>query len=198
MALSDKDLAEHVWLSQTNCLLVSTIMLPCRLFRNTGLPLRSLVTVTPKPALHSSHKIHFYFYLDGAAFRSRYSTTTPNATSSSTNPDTGKETTQGTEEYTVLKQALGKIEPKLSITFTCTVEGCGERSTHQFTRHSYEKGIVLVQCPGCKNRHLIADHLGWFKESTEGNLHTIEDILKARGEAVKRGKVDPNGTIEFA
>lgn len=96
-------------------------MLPCRLFRNTGLPLRSLVTVTPKPALHSSHKIHFYFYLDGAAFRSRYSTTTPNATSSSTNPDTGKETTQGTEEYTVLKQALGKIEPKLSITFTCTV-----------------------------------------------------------------------------
>lgn len=173
-------------------------MLPCRLFRNTGLPLRSLVTVTPKPALHSSHKIHFYFYLDGAAFRSRYSTTTPNATSSSTNPDTGKETTQGTEEYTVLKQALGKIEPKLSITFTCTVEGCGERSTHQFTRHSYEKGIVLVQCPGCKNRHLIADHLGWFKESTEGNLRTIEDILKARGEAVKRGKVDPNGTIEFA
>lgn len=141
-------------MSQTNCLLVSTIMLPCRLFRSTGLPLRSLVTVTPKPALHSSHKIHFYFYLDGVApaFRSRYSTTTPNATSSSTNPDTGKETTQGTEEYTVLKQALGKIEPKLSITFTCTVEGCGERSTHQFTRHSYEKGIVLVQCPGCKNR----------------------------------------------
>ncbi|KAF9448934.1 zf-DNL-domain-containing protein, partial [Macrolepiota fuliginosa MF-IS2] len=93
---------------------------------------------------------------------------------------------------------LGKIEPKLSITFTCTVENCGERSTHEFTKHAYEKGIVLVQCPGCKNRHLIADHLGWFKESTEdGKLRTVEDLLKAKGEAVKRGKVDPSGTIEF-
>jgi hypothetical protein len=49
-------------------------------------------------------------------------------------------------------------------------------------------------------RHLIADHLGWFKDSTEdGKLRTIEDLLKAKGETVKRGKIDPeSGTIELA
>ena len=48
--------------------------------------------------------------------------------------------------------ALETPEPKLSLTFTCTVEACHTRSTHQFTKRSYQKGIVLVQCPGCKNR----------------------------------------------
>lgn len=41
-----------------------------------------------------------------------------------------------------------------SMTFTCTVEDCGERSTHEFSKRSYENGIVLVQCPGCKNRYV--------------------------------------------
>lgn len=53
------------------------------------------------------------------------------------------------------RQPLGKIERRLSITFTCTVPNCGHRSTHEFSRHAYEKGIVLVQCPGCSSRHLI-------------------------------------------
>ena len=43
-------------------------------------------------------------------------------------------------------------EPRLSMTFTCTVEGCATRSTHEFTKRSYQKGIVIVTCPGCKNR----------------------------------------------
>jgi len=130
----------------------STIMLPCRLFRNTGLPppLRSLLI--PSPILPSSLRARLYFRLSVVAYtsRSRYSTAASDATSSSVSTEKG--TTQGAEGHIVFKQILGKIEPKLSITFTCTVEGCGERSTHQFTKHSYEKGIVLVQCPGCKNR----------------------------------------------
>lgn len=111
------------------------------------------------------------------------------------------------------------MEPKLSLTFTCTVSDCGERSTHQFTKRAYQKGVVLVQCPGCKNRyvitkysvnsknsdkyfilirHLIADHLGWFKESTQdGKLRTIEDLLKAKGEKVRRGKLELDGTVEY-
>ncbi|OJT03333.1 hypothetical protein TRAPUB_6111 [Trametes pubescens] len=89
-------------------------------------------------------------------------------------------------------------EPKLSITFTCTVEACDTRSTHQFTKRSYERGIVIVQCPGCKNRHLIADHLGWFKESTEdGKLKTVEDLVRAKGEKVKRGTVGEGGVVEY-
>lgn len=113
---------------------------------------------------------------------------------------------------------LEQIEPKLSLTFTCTVSDCGERSTHQFTKRAYQKGVVLVQCPGCKNRydtlsptwyseqgtqipnirHLIADNLGWFKESTQdGKLRTIEDLLKAKGEKVQRGRLDVDGTVEY-
>jgi len=89
-------------------------------------------------------------------------------------------------------------EPRLSLTFTCTVKDCGTRSTHEFTKRSYERGIVLVECPGCKNRHLIADHLGWFKESTEeGKLRTVEDLVKAKGEKVRRGRIDAGGVIEY-
>ena len=47
-------------------------------------------------------------------------------------------------------------------------------------------------------RHLIADHLGWFKDSTqEGTLKTVEDILRANGEKVARGSLDANGVVEY-
>lgn len=42
-------------------------------------------------------------------------------------------------------QPIGQVEPKLSLTFTCTVPDCGHRSSHEFARRSYEKGIVIVQ-----------------------------------------------------
>ena len=49
---------------------------------------------------------------------------------------------------------------------------------------------------GC--RHLIADHIGWFKESTEeGKLKTVEDLLRARGEKVRRGRLDAGGVVEY-
>ena len=48
-------------------------------------------------------------------------------------------------------------------------------------------------------RHLIADHLGWFKESTEeGKLKTIEDLMRAKGEKVRRGTLDADGVVEYA
>lgn len=50
---------------------------------------------------------------------------------------------------------IGHVEPRLSLTFTCTVQDCGHRSTHEFSKRSYEKGIVLVQCPNCKNRYVV-------------------------------------------
>lgn len=56
---------------------------------------------------------------------------------------------QGTQS-----QSIGQIEPKLSLTFTCTVQDCGHRSSHEFTKRSYEKGIVLVQVSTCMRRSL--------------------------------------------
>lgn len=67
------------------------------------------------------------------------------------------------------RHAIGQINRRLQITFTCTAPvpkgeaddaaPCGHRSTHEFSRRSYEKGIVLIECPGCGNRHLIGASL---------------------------------------
>lgn len=58
---------------------------------------------------------------------------------------------------------IGKVlDRRLKIVFTCTAPTpddaaatCGHRSSHEFSRNSYEKGVVIVQCPQCNNRHLI-------------------------------------------
>ncbi|KAF8141954.1 DNL zinc finger-domain-containing protein [Boletus edulis] len=90
-------------------------------------------------------------------------------------------------------------EPRLAIAFTCTADGCNHRSAHTFTKRAYERGIVLIQCPSCENRHLIADNLGWFKDDTQdGRLKNIEDILRLRGEHVQRGTLDADGVVEFS
>lgn len=71
-----------------------------------------------------------------------------------------------------------KVEQQYMIAFTC--KKCNTRSSHTFSKQAYTKGTVAIQCPGCKNRHLIADNLGVFKD----NKFNIEDILKAKGESV--------------
>ncbi|KAG5650545.1 hypothetical protein H0H81_011859 [Sphagnurus paluster] len=185
-------------------------MLPSRLFRNTGVPpaLRSLII--PRASLPPTVSVQLRLRLGVSVFPSSstpssqapYSTTSPRAsTPLSPPPQLDAGAADGVkDQQTTTSQALpNKMEPRLSMTFTCTAPGCSERSTHEFTKRSYTRGIVLVQCPGCKNRHLIADHLGWFKDDTEGGkLRTVEDILAARGEVVRRGRIDMNGDIEYS
>lgn len=69
-------------------------------------------------------------------------------------------------------------KPMLMIAFTC--KKCNTRSSHTMSKQAYNNGTVLIQCPGCKGRHLIADHLKIFSD----NKVTIQDILKAKGESV--------------
>ena len=81
--------------------------------------------------------------------------------------------------------------PKYQLTFTC--KPCTNRSTHAVSKHGYEKGTVLVTCPDCKNRHVISDHLKIFSDKRI----TLEDILREKGELVRRGRVGPGGDVEF-
>jgi len=78
-----------------------------------------------------------------------------------------------------------KVEkPQYMLAFTC--KKCDHRSSHTISKQAYHHGTVMVKCPKCNNRHLIADHLKIFND----NHITIEDIMKAKGETVSQSTDD--------
>ncbi|KAJ2694460.1 hypothetical protein H4R19_005914 [Coemansia spiralis] len=62
------------------------------------------------------------------------------------------------------------------------------------SKHAYQNGVVLMQCDGCKNRHLIADNLGWFRDKRVN----IEDLMREKSEelAMFSTRVAPMVRIE--
>ncbi|ODQ50009.1 zf-DNL-domain-containing protein, partial [Saitoella complicata NRRL Y-17804] len=60
---------------------------------------------------------------------------------------------------------------------------CSNRSSHHVSKQAYHNGTVLITCPGCRNRHLIADHLKTFSD----DRITLEDILAKDGVKIKKG-----------
>lgn len=110
-------------------------MLPTRLLRSAR-PLSTLFFHQRAASLHSSPsfaRVHPRFYSDSvtnAPPNTRH--LTPNATDS-INPQQPD-------------------EPKYSLTFTCKVPSCDERSSHMFSKRAYHHGIVIIQCPKCENR----------------------------------------------
>lgn len=66
--------------------------------------------------------------------------------------------------------------------FTCGK--CNTKSIRSFTKNAYHKGVVLIRCEGCKNIHLVADNLGWFKDEPtnlenlgEGKVTKVHDPI---------------------
>ncbi|KAG5446334.1 Heat shock protein with a zinc finger motif [Clonorchis sinensis] len=70
------------------------------------------------------------------------------------------------------------IQGKMYIEFTC--KKCNHRSCKHFSKHAYQKGIVIIRCEGCQSLHLIADNLGWIKDKH----WKLEDFVKVNRKCV--------------
>lgn len=116
------------------------------------------------------------------------------------------------DEYESIKMALkadkqrkssapqeGQIqsEKRMLIGFTC--KKCQHRTHRTMSHHAYNNGIVLIECSGCQSRHLIADNLGWFKD-TPSAARKIEEMTMEVGEikrSLKLNDKESEGLIEL-
>lgn len=90
-----------------------------------------------------------------------------------------------------------KTEKRMLIGFTC--KKCSHRTHRTMSHHAYHNGIVLIECGGCQTRHLIADNLGWFKD-TPNAARRIEDMTLEVGEIrrnLKLSEEESKGLIEL-
>lgn len=83
-----------------------------------------------------------------------HSTDTPSQRPAKPLTDRSEQDAQSAKDAIAARKAE---EPAYEMTFTC--KKCLERSSHRITKQAYHFGTVLVTCPGCKNRHLISDHM---------------------------------------
>jgi len=99
-----------------------------------------------------------------------------------TNGAIAKGDNDGNEEEIDAIPGAQKGGKKLAIVFTCNV--CDTRSAKQFTENAYQNGVVIVTCPGCGSKHLIADNLGFFEDERDGGWN-IEKAMARMGENAK-------------
>lgn len=74
--------------------------------------------------------------------------------------------------------------------YTCNK--CNTKGGKTFSKDSYYKGVVLIRCDSCDSLHLVADNLGWFRDSPVN----IEMIMKEKNENVTRIHSDDQ-VLEF-
>ncbi|KAH9845831.1 DNL zinc finger protein [Teratosphaeria destructans] len=143
-----------------------------------------ILLLKPRTAVnHCQHHLHQ---------ARRESTATPPTSTAQPSPkpltDNAGDTPPQTPEEIAARKAQ---EPAYEMTFTC--RKCLSRSSHRITKQAYHFGTTLVTCPGCKNRHLISDHLKIFSDRGI----TLEDILKEKGQYLKKGRLGEDGDVEF-
>jgi len=102
-------------------------------------------------------------------FQKRHSTTFATPRSSTIEDVLMEEAIITMESPSAVAEAL-QICPIQHVEFNCCV--CNEKVS-QNLKPAYEKGVVIVSCPGCQNLHLLGDNLGLNGYS--GN--SIEDIV---------------------
>jgi mitochondrial protein import protein ZIM17 len=78
-----------------------------------------------------------------------------------------------------------EVSGKMMMLFTCKI--CSTRVGKTFSKLAYKKGIVIIQCPGCQKRHLVADNLGWFRHFQGRN---VEDYLRLKNERIMSGDIE--------
>lgn len=78
---------------------------------------------------------------------------------------------------------------------------CSVRNVKIGTQSRWTGQLLCIKLANIHmRRHLIADHIGWFKETEGtdgGKLRTIEDLMRQKGEKVTRGRIDAGGVIEY-
>lgn len=136
-----------------------SISLLIRSFRPASRP-SSLLRTTARPLIHRPpptwrpHRSIAAFTTSPTAIPPQPDTPTDSSASSS--PLSEAQRQYHTTKSKPPSEKATKI-PSYQLTFTC--KPCLTRSSHEFSKRAYHKGSVLITCPGCKNKHVISDHL---------------------------------------
>ena len=115
-------------------------------------------------------------------------------------PRSSEESSSGSENAlsSLASQGAAKqLEPSVGVSsiekflmmYTCKL--CDGRNAHMVSKVAYEHGMVVTTCRHCKNRHLIADNEHKLDMGPDTPaFKRVEELLRARGERVKRMQVD--------